>query len=98
RYLVLGIDCTILEVQKLAWFAERMIVVLNAKNDMNLNFSQNRYGPYAQRLSFLLDSIDGSYLHCAKRVPDASPTDLVWVEPSRSEKVKLYLSTEAKEM
>jgi O-acetyl-ADP-ribose deacetylase (regulator of RNase III) len=98
RYLILGIDCTVLEVQKLAWFAERMVQTLGIKNELNLKFDQNRYGPYAQRLSFLLDSIDGSYLHCAKRIPDASPTDLVWVEPNRAERVQIYLNTEAKEM
>jgi O-acetyl-ADP-ribose deacetylase (regulator of RNase III) len=98
RYLVLGIDCTVLEVQKLAWFAERMIRVTGIKNDLNLNFDQNRYGPYAQRLSYLLDSIDGSYIHCSKRIADASPTDLVWIEPSKSEKVRVYLTSESSEM
>lgn len=98
RYLVLGIDCTILEVQKLAWFAERIINASAAKNELNLKFKQSRYGPYAHRLTFLLDSIDGSYLHCSKRVADASPTDLVWIDPEEVGRVKLYLSTQAKEM
>lgn len=97
RYLVLGIDCTVLEVQKLAWFAERITCDLGFGNFLDLKFSQNRYGPYAHRLSYLIDSIDGSYLYCAKRIADSSPTDLVWVEPTKSEKVSLYLSTNAKE-
>lgn len=97
RYLVLGIDCTVLEVQKLAWFAERMTQQIGAENFLKLKFSQNRYGPYAHRLSYLIDSIDGSYLHCAKRIADSSPTDLVWVEPSRSAKVQLYLDSAAKD-
>ncbi|QYO62607.1 macro domain-containing protein [Leptolyngbya sp. 7M] len=96
RYLILGIDCTVLEVQKLAWFAERMIRQTGSDNFLNLQFSQNRYGPYAHRLSYLIDSIDGSYLHCSKRIADSSPTDPVWVDPARSEKVEVYLRSNAK--
>lgn len=97
RYMILGIDCTVLEVQKLAWFAERITEKLAFRNFLDLKFTQNRYGPYAHRLSYLIDSIDGSYLHCAKRIVDSSPTDLIWVEPTKSEKVTVYLKSHAKE-
>lgn len=97
RYSVLGIECTMLEVQKLAWFAERLIKMSNLTNVLDLRFQQNRYGPYAYRLSHLLNSIDGSYIHCSKRIADASPSDLVWVEYSKSSMVSAYLKSEAKE-
>jgi O-acetyl-ADP-ribose deacetylase (regulator of RNase III) len=98
RYWVLGIECTLLEVQKLAWFAERLIVRRGLKNVLNLQFAQNRYGPYAHRLSHMLDSLDGSYLHCGKRIADASPSDVIWFEYSKADHVAAYLNSEAKEL
>lgn len=96
RYLVLGIECTMLEVQKLAWFAERLIQKSAMPNVLDLQFSQNRYGPYAHRLSHMLNSIDGSYIHCSKRIADASPSDTIWFEYQKSEAVAAYLRSEGK--
>jgi O-acetyl-ADP-ribose deacetylase (regulator of RNase III) len=97
RYWVLGIECTLLEIQKLAWFLERSIARLGLDDPMDLRFQADRYGPYAQRLTHLLDSLDGSYLHCDKRLSDAGPMDTIWFEESKRQTVDLYLrSTEAK--
>ncbi len=93
RYWVLGIECTILEVQKLAWFLERAISTLQLENPLDLRFRADRYGPYANRLAHLLDSLDGSYLRCDKRIADASPFDTIWFDESRREKVDLFLRT-----
>ena len=97
RYWVLGIECTILEIQKLAWFLERELAKDNQKEILNLQFKADIYGPYAPRLSHLLNSLDGSYLHCDKRIPDARPTDTIGVDDKKIEKVQLYLKTECKE-
>jgi hypothetical protein len=59
-------------------FAERQLKRSGQDNVLDLRFAQNRYGPYAHRLTHLLDSLDGSYLHCAKRIADASKTELIW--------------------
>jgi len=93
RYWVLGIECSLLEIQKLAWFMERAIVKSGLKDPMDLRFEANRYGPYADRLRHLLDSLDGSYLRCEKRLGDAKPEDVIWFEQSRKEKVHLYLKS-----
>lgn len=93
RYWVLGIECTILEVQKLAWFLERAISKLNLDDPLDLRFQADRYGPYAHRLTHLLDSLDGSYLRCDKRIADASPFDTIWFDESRRETVELFLRT-----
>ena len=98
RYWVLGIECTILEVQKLAWFAERLLTIRGLHNVLDLRFAQNRYGPYAHRLSHLLNAIDGSYLHCSKRITDASPSDLIWFEYSKQDQVAVYLRSEARDV
>lgn len=93
RYWVLGIECTLIETQKLAWFLERSIKCLKLPDPLDLRFEANRYGPYAHRLSHLLDSLDGSYLHCEKRVTDATPFDTIWFEESKRERVDLYLKS-----
>jgi O-acetyl-ADP-ribose deacetylase (regulator of RNase III) len=97
RYWVLGIECTLLEVQKLAYFLERSVVTLNLKNFLDFRFKANKYGPYSTRLAHLLDGLDGSYLHCGKRLGDAKPFDLIWFEETKKAKVGAFLrSGEAK--
>ena len=71
RYVVLGLDCTLLEVQKLAYFLEKNIAAKGGGNPLDLRFQADRFGPYAPRLAHLLNALDGSYLHCDKRIGDA---------------------------
>lgn len=97
RYSVLGIECTILEIQKMAWFLERFIGQYRLPNELDLRFEANRFGPYADRLKHLLDSLDGSYLACDKRLADASPFDSIRFKESEGPRVELFLRTEAKE-
>ena len=98
RYWVLGIECTLLETQKLAWFLERTIKRMGLTDPLDLRFEANRYGPYANRLTHLLNGLDGSYLHCDKRIADADPFDTIWFEDQKREKLELYLkSGEARE-
>lgn len=94
RYWVLGIDCSLLEIQKLAWFLERSVKRLGLEDPLDLRFKANSYGPYAYRLTHLLNSLDGSYLHCDKRITDASPHDVIWFDDSRRERVALYLKSQ----
>jgi hypothetical protein len=94
RYWVLGIECTLLEAQKLAWFLERSVKRLGLRDPLDLRFAADRYGPYAHRLTHLLNGLDGSYLHCDKRLADAGPFDTIWFEDSRREKLGLYLKGE----
>jgi O-acetyl-ADP-ribose deacetylase (regulator of RNase III) len=97
RYWILGIECSLLEIQKLAYFLERSIEKLGLNNPLDLRFQADKYGPYAPRLTHLLDGLDGSYLHCGKRIGDASPFDVVWFEDAKRDKVAAYLgSGEAK--
>jgi hypothetical protein len=94
RYSVLGLDCTILEIQKLAWFLDRAISVRDIPSPLDLRFGANRYGPYSDPLRHLLDALDGSYLHCEKRLSDATPHDVIWFDPSRRTDVEGYLATD----
>lgn len=91
RYWVLGSDCTYLEVQKLGWFLERTIQKLALPNSLDLQFSADRYGPYSDRLRHLLNGLDGSYLHCDKRLGDAGPADSIWFDEAMRPRVELFL-------
>jgi len=95
RYSVLGMGCTNLEVQKLAWFLQRMLLACGAKNPLRLNFTANKYGPYADQLRHLLDALDGSYLHSDKRLSEASPFELIHFRDDRRESVSEYLASAA---
>jgi O-acetyl-ADP-ribose deacetylase (regulator of RNase III) len=94
RYWVLGIECTYLEVQKLCWFLERSIQELGVDDPLDLKFVADKYGPYSDRLRHLLNSLDGSYLHCDKRLSDAGPTDTIWFDEERRQFIDLFLKQE----
>jgi O-acetyl-ADP-ribose deacetylase (regulator of RNase III) len=98
RYWVLGMECSLLEVQKLAWFLERSVEHLGLRNDLKLEFKAHRYGPFAPKLNHLLNSLDGSYLHCDKRIADAGTLDVIWFDDGRKELVQSFLKTEAKDV
>ena len=98
RYCQLGNDCSILEVQKLAWFLERGVRHFQRKDPLNLMFVADRYGPYSHRLSKLLGSLDGSYLLCEKHLSDADPLDRIRCNDYKKGTVADYFrSNEGKE-
>jgi len=90
RYWVLGIECTYLEVQKLGWFLERTIRSLHIEDPLDLKFVADKYGPYSDRLRHLLDGLDGTYLHCDKRLADAGPSDTIWFDEARRKYIDLF--------
>lgn len=93
RYSLLGIECSILEVQKLGWFLERGVTRFRMADALNFRFQANKYGPYSHNLTKLLDSLDGSYLRCDKRLADAEPLDLIWFNESKHDRVQAYLNS-----
>ncbi len=97
RYWVLGIDCTLLEVQKLAWFLSKSIVKRGLRDPLHLSFKPERYGPYSDELRHLLNALDGSYLNCERRLADAKPFDVIRFEDAKRERVAAYLKSEAQE-
>jgi len=99
RYWVLGMECSLLEIQKLAWFLERTIEQSMGENPdlinpLNLQFVAHKFGPYADRLRHLLNGLDGSFLRCDKRINDADPLDVVWFENSTADYLDTYLKSE----
>ena len=54
----MGIECSLLEIQKLAWFLQRAIEQYSPDNNpLNLDFQPHKYGPYTHQLNHLLDVI-----------------------------------------
>lgn len=91
RYSILGLVCTNLEAHKLAWFLQRSIAACGVKNPLHLRFAADKYGPYADQLRHLLDTLDGSYLHCAKRLSDAGPLEPIYFDDARRAELARYL-------
>lgn len=97
RYSILGMDCSLLEIHKLAWFLERSLARRQISSPLKLKFRAHFYGPYAEELPYLLNALDGSYLHCEKRIADADPLDTLWFDDAKEPLVTAYLQSEAKE-
>lgn len=97
RYSALGLGCTNLEVHKLAWFLQRMLLESGTGNPLRLRFVADKYGPYADQLRHLLDALDGSYLHCEKRLSEAGPFELIRFEDTQRRSLTLYLAGPAAE-
>lgn len=93
RYEVLGFDCSILEAQKLAWFLSGAVRRLGLPDLIAGDFVANRYGPYSDRVRHLLNSLDGSYLTCERRVADARPFDAIRFRHDRSDRIGAYLTS-----
>lgn len=95
RYWILGMECSLLEIQKLAWFLQRVVESQGLPNQLNLEFKANNYGPYANNLDHLLNALDGSYLKADKRIPDSAPLDVIWFDDAKKDVVSTYLNSEA---
>ncbi len=94
RYEILGFDCSILEAQKLAWFLASAIERCGlTPNPIADDFAANRYGPYSDKVRHLLDSLDGSYLTCERRVADATPFEPIRFRHDRQDRVSAYLTS-----
>ncbi len=91
RYWILGIECTNLEVQKLGWFLERSVETLAMANPFKFQFKADKYGPFSTPLRHLMTGLDGSYLHCNKRLSDAGPLDLIWFSDEMNARLQEYL-------
>jgi len=96
RYWFLGMECSLLEIQKLAWFLARVIGRNPLGDPLQLQFKAHRYGPYANNLTHLLNAMDGSYLQSDKRIPDSKPFDVIWFNEAKKQELAVYLHTEAK--
>lgn len=93
RYEVLGFECSVLEAQKLAWFLAGTSRRMGLDDPIKGRFIADRYGPYSDPVRHLLDSLDGSYLTCERRVADATPFEPIRFRHDRQDRISAFLTT-----
>lgn len=89
QYRKLGYEISLLEIQKLAYFLQRM-----GQSDLKLNYKQYLYGPYAHNLQHLLHELEKGYINSEKSVFDSKPLDLIYLNNDIIEEVLNYVSNE----
>ena len=95
RYGLPGIACSHLEIQKLVFFLQEKIKASQLNNPFNLVFKAYIYGPYSPNLKHLLISLDGSFLHCRKRLERRKPSEPIMFDYGRKDELEAYLQSEA---
>lgn len=84
RYKELDYDLTLLEVQKLVYFLQRL------GTDFNLKFIKHIYGPYSNQLHYVLNDLDGFYLHGMK-YNTAQPFDKLTLLKEKHPKIQQFI-------
>lgn len=95
RYSVLGMECSLLEVQKLSWFLQRAIEHTGLKNESTLTFEANHFGPHAHNLTHVLNALEGSFLKSDKRLSDCDPLTIIWFNDQERDRLNRYLHGDA---
>lgn len=83
RYWVLGIECSMLEVQGLGWLLARQCRRHQLPVPFDATFQARRYGPYADALRENVIGVDGNLL-CGEG-DSGSDTVIVWLDQDRLE-------------
>jgi len=86
RYKILGYDLTLLEAQKLVYFLERF------GEPLRLQFSKGIYGPFSEKLTHVLNDMDGHYLYGMKQ-KTAKPLDKITIKKEELENVYGFIET-----
>lgn len=89
QYKKLGYDITLLEIQKLAYFLQRM-----GQYSLKLNYQKYVYGPYAHNLQHLLHELENGYLIIDKSIMDAKPLDSVILNHENRTVIEKYVEDE----
>lgn len=92
HYQVLGFETTHLEIQKLAYFLQRM-----GQSDLRLQYKKYNYGPFAFNLQHLLSHIEGSYLQGNTRIMDSRPLDSVQLIPEKISEIDSFIQDKTSE-
>lgn len=88
QYRKLGYDISILEIQKLAYFLQRM-----GQSDLNLQYKKYSYGPYAHNMQHLLHELEKGYIISEKTILDSKPLDLISLNSDTLNEVAQFIET-----
>ena len=86
-YAILGYEITLLEIQKLAYFLQRL-----GQIDLKLQFKKYYFGPYSHNLQHLLHHITGSYIITEKSILDSKPYDIIYLNNKKLDEVKEFIN------
>lgn len=89
QYKKLGYDISLLEIQKLAYFLQRM-----GQKDLKLHYKQYLYGPYAHNLQHLLHELEKGFISSEKSVLDSKPLDLIYLNTDKLEAINKFMDIE----
>jgi len=89
RYRQLGYEISLLEIQKLAYFLQRM-----GQTDLKLNYKQFHYGPYAHNLQHLLHQLENGYIITNKSILDSKPLDVVFLNIEQIDNIQAFIEKE----
>ncbi len=92
QYRQLGFEVSFLEVQKLAYFLQRM-----GQTELKLNYKEYLYGPYAHNLQHLLHELEKGYIITSRPVLDSKPLDVIYFNTNIASEVSDYVSKECNE-
>jgi O-acetyl-ADP-ribose deacetylase (regulator of RNase III) len=86
KYNENGFELTMLEIQKLAYFLQRL-----GQSDLKLNFKKYYYGPYAHNLQHLLHQLEGTFLITSRSFLDIRPFDVIYLNPDNLSLVEEFI-------
>lgn len=86
RYRESWYEITPLEIQKLAYFLQRL-----GQKDINLQFKKYYYGPYAYNLQHLLHQLEKGYLITEKSILDTKPHENIFLNRQRLAEVEHFI-------
>lgn len=89
RYRQLGYEISLLEIQKLAYFLQRM-----GQTDLKLNYKQFHYGPYAHNLQHLLHQLEKGYIISEKSILDSKPLDVISLNINQIDNILSFIEKE----
>jgi hypothetical protein len=87
RYSVLAYQVTLLEVQKLAYFLQE------SGETLRLRYVKARFGPYAENLNRVLETLEGHYIHGYDG--ERSPEKEIALAEGATDEAKVFLASQA---
>lgn len=90
EYKELGFDVTHLEIQKLAYFLQRM-----GQFDLRLQYKKWTYGPFAYNLQHLLNHLEGSYIIGQTKIMDSKPLNNLYLIKEKTSEFRVYIEENA---
>ena len=86
KYKVLGFDISLLEIQKLAYFLQRV-----GQTELKLYFKKYHYGPYAHNLQHLLHKLENNYIITSKSIFDSKPFDTFYFNVQKTNELNDFI-------